>query len=871
MTDIRRFKGSFLWVSVVLLVLVIAFFSSIPFLIRSEQLEQLVSRTIEAQSGYAASFKQIRVSFLPTPVLRVDSFELGPSGATTAPLIRADEATFRPSIFSLLLGKPKLAHASFRNADIHYTWRDENGKFVKAVSLQDAFIDLWDISPSRPIRFKIRGKFLSDLENVNLKGMFQTNLNHFRPKDFVSKIQISLGPVEFSRLAAWQGAFLPVHLEKGTLSFAGEFLKSSGTTELEVKGLSVIQGLVYQIPPKSAMSAPGDYQFQAQAKVDLETGSLVLKEGVLMTPFGGPFNIETKFNVFKANIEEIFVKSSAMHLETLPQFLLPLRETLPVNLGFSGESQLDFFGKGSPGLFQINFRVDLTKNTLAYSKYFSKPSGTPLFLRGNLKLGVGQVLRGDFSLEFEKAALKGSLVGLDLVSGEGEMTILTNKFSIDEWQQYFPLFREFQLTGGVKVLTSVKGNFNRLNGVRVMNNISLDGLGATASNGAQIQNLSGSIDFGPLDSELKGIRFDVGNSSFSIDGKMFKQPDAHWLIGVQTPKLDARDFVFQLRKATEAVQSEWGGLDWNSIESSVQKMILPGESLERLDAQLAFGKGRTIVPKLSFDVYGGTVSARAVFDYSQANSISTIELELERLNFARMQPKNEKPILDGNLFAFATLTSKGPMDQRWLERLKGRGSLSVTNGEFHALDILGALGEIAELAPLGSFKSGVTRFNDIRGDFEVENKKIQTENLFLVSDDFQIEAVGDVSFEGNLNFRLAVYLAPALSQKISPRLGENSRLGPIPILVVGPITQPSIRKDPMLIQTFLEQLVQEQFSKITSRFIPRKPNEAPLSATREGQTSGRGKAGQSSSMEQTLLESGFNLLERFLSEKKSAS
>ena len=204
--------------------------------------------------------------------------------------------------------------------------------------------------------------------------------------------------------------------------------------------------------------------------------------------------------------------------------------------------------------------------------------------------------------------------------------------------------------------------------------------------------------------------------------------------------------------------------------------------------------------------------------------------------------------------------------------MHGKGSMSITNGEFHTLDILGQLSEIAELALLGRFKYGAMRFNDVRADFQVEDKKVGTENLLLISDDFQIEAAGDLNFESNLNFRLSVYLTPMMSQRVSSRIGEDARLGPIPLLVVGPITEPSIRQDPLLINTFLGYLAQSQFSKITSRFAPSryaKMLEPPERGTAASSLSKNDK-GEPQSMEQLLFESGFNLLEEFLSEKKTS-
>ncbi|MBI4395140.1 MAG: DUF748 domain-containing protein [Candidatus Omnitrophica bacterium] len=863
MINNRKLKNLFLVLLSVAIVLIIALFSSIPFLVRSEYLEQLVTRAVKDQLGYTPSFGQFRISFFPTPALHIVDFELKPAvEAGDIPFIKAEKAVFRPSLFALLLGKSELSHMALNGADIHYTLRSERGEFLKAVSLRDVSLKLWQIRSNHPIRFKLRGKFLSDSENLALSGTFQTNFKGFRPKDFASKIQMSIGPIELSRLLAWSNTASPVQIESGTFSFSGQITKSEGNVDLEFRGTSNIQNLVYQIPPKAHSSKVANYQAKFQAHADLESGAVVVKESTLTAPFGGPFEIEGKFNFFRRVIDELFIKSKGLKLEVLPQYLTSFEETLPVNLGFSGESQLDFFAKGDPALLLTHTRVDFTQTTLTYSQYFSKSSGVPLFFEADMKLAGGRVLRGDFSLEFEPASLKGSVVALDLLTGEGEITLLTNKFTIDHWEPYFPLLREFDLSGGIKVLTSLKGNFNRPEELRLMSNISLDGLQARASNGAEIKNLSGSIDFGPLDSELRDIRFEIGNSQFAVEGKMFKQPDARWLIRVQSPEVNIHDFVSQLHKVDEALALKEEKLDWKKIEDSIHSFVSPEESLNPFDFEVALSEGRMVVPHLRGRVFGGAISSQAVFDYSDKTPGSVIELGLDRLSLAKMQSASQKRVMDGNLFAAATLTSEGPIDSEWLARLKGKGSLSVTNGEFHTLDILGSLGDVAELAPLAGFKSGTTRFNDIRGDIQVGNKKIETENLILLSDDFQIEGAGEVSFEGNLNFRLSIFLAPQLSKRIVPGLGENMRLGPIPVLITGSLTQPSLRKDPMLIGVFLESLVRQQFSKIASRFIP-----TPRTTSQEpGATQN-----QSQSTQQALINSGFSLLESFLSQKKSSS
>lgn len=851
----RRFL---FWALVILLVLGMAAISSLPFLIRSEALEGFINQAIQKQTAYSTHFEKIRVSFFPTPIVHIEKVELTPQEGADLPLVRAERASFRPSLFSILIGKPALAHGVVKGADIHYTWRNIN--FVKTISLKDSSIDFWNIASGKPIRFKLKGKFLSDAENVNISGTVRSHFEHFKIKNLNSKLQAQIGPVELVRLTHWWGAPLPIQIQQGTIGLSVQAVKSEGTSNVDIKGNVDLNQLVYQLPPKPISSLPGDYQFRFDTTVDLNSGVLEIKDGSLTTPFGGPFELDGSLNIFSGSVNEIVMKTQSLRLETLPQYILSVEHVLPVNSGFSGETQVDFYAKGEPELLLLNLRVDLTHTNLAYSKYFSKPSGIPLTFKSDMKLAAARALRGDFSLDFEQAALKGSLVGLDLATGDGEMTVLTNKFSIAGWEKYFPLLRQFELSGDIKILTNLKGNFTRLDEARMMNNISLDSLQARSTTGVDIQNLSGSLDSGPMDSELKDLKFEMGNTTFFAEGKMFQQPETKWLINVRSPKIDVADLTSQIRKAAEAIDPEQTQINWNSVENSVGQFFSSSETIEQFEAQLAFGSQRFLIPQMKFFAFGGAVAGRAALDRSEQIPTSFAELDIQRLSLSRMQSSIAQPVLLGNLFSHVQLNGQGPFDDQWLNKLQGRGSISVTNGELHTLDLLGGLGQIAQLAPLESVKSGATRFDDVRGDFDILNQKITTQNMMLVSEDFQIEAQGDMSFAGILNFRLSVYLSPALSQRITPGLGENARLGPIPILIVGPVSQPQVRQDPLLITSFVQSLVQGQFSKITSGFLLKnKPRTDPPQSE------------ESQSLDEQLVQSGFGLLESFLKKKSESN
>ncbi|OGX06511.1 MAG: hypothetical protein A3G87_05835 [Omnitrophica bacterium RIFCSPLOWO2_12_FULL_50_11] len=862
-------------ISILLLVLFVVLVLSMPRLVRYFRVEERLRETIQNQLGYPVDFEKLNVSLLPLPTLSLEKFTVSePEKASQVPILSADQIRIRPSLLALLFHKMEFAHVSFKNTDIHYPWRDKQGAPVKRISLRDASVAFWGIRSNRPVRFKARGKLLGEEENVELAGTFEADFTNLKTETFTYNAEVSVSSVELSKAAAWWGP-LPLKIQSGSLAFSGRLRKELDSEDVEITGEFAVQNLIYEMTKITRASAAGDYQLAFALRMNPQTGALAVTDCTLATPFGGPFELRVKMNTSDFLIEEFSIKSDRLHLEALPQSVLVLEEFLPLNLGFSGETRFDVFVKGKPAEFSFNTRVDLKDTTLTYSQYFSKPSGVPLLVRGDLKLIGGRVLRGDFTLEFGGASLKGSVAALDVGTGTGEVTVLTNKFRVDGWNQYFPAVKQLEVSGQSKILASMRGDFRQIARAQLMVNVSLDGLSAEADNGAQIQNLSGNIDLSPADSEVKGIRFDLGGSRFFVEGKMLGTPQPRWLIAVQSEEIAVGDFFEQILKGTEAIGLKKEGVDLESVMGVLNRIVQPEEVFEHLDAQIVLDGKRVLVPRFEFDAYDGRVSIESMVDFSEAGPKTLMDVNIRKLNLARLWV--EKPILDGNLFLVASLRSDGPLDPGWLDRLTGEGTFSITNGELHTVDLLGGLGQIAELAAVGTFKSGTTRFNDIGGDLNLEAKRAETENLVLLSDDFHVEGGGDIDLNGNLNYRLSVYLSPALSRRISSKVSEHTRLGPIPILVVGTIEEPSVRTDPMLIQTFLQNLLQERFLSITSKFIPSFRRDLPILAPprgdqkQEGSPEGSKAPSPSSDLKQALITSGFNLLEQFLSKEKSTS
>ena len=869
---LRAFVRWFFITGIILIFLVAGIFISVPSLVRRSQVQQRFNRIVQEELGLAPSFKRFSVSILPVPKVHFEDFTLeDPQKASQVPLIHADRLTVCPSIFRLLFGHVELSQVSVRGANLYYPWASDGGQRLRTIAVRNINLDLWNVRSDAPVRFQAKGALFGETPNVELSGTLEVDFKNVKKENIAGEVRVSSGPIPISEWVSWWGG-LPIQTDAGRALFSGQVVKKKGTPQFAVNGKIDLEDFVYHLADVSKPSTPATYQSSFSLVSDLSNGDLVLKEGSMTVPFGDPLTVELHFNTASNSLEEFLIHSDRLRLEDMFHYILPFQEILPINLGFSGDAQLDLYAKGKPEQLSLDVRLNLEKATLAYSKYFSKPTGAPFQINGNLKLFGGTVIRGDFGVEFGSTSLKGSIVGIDLSTGEMNVTVLTNKFTVDEWTQYIPPLKEFQLSGQSKILASVLGNLNRIQEAELTVNVSLDHLSAQAANGVHLHEITGNLDLGSLDSELKDVRFHMGNTEFALEGKMFREPNPRWLVRVTSEQIDVRDFVDQLRKTSEAITVEQLRVNWASVQNAVNGMIQEGEVFSHLDAQMAFEPERVLVPRFEFDAFGGHVSIQSILNFSSRNQPNVLaNFNINRLRLADLEAEN--PVLEGNLFLNMSLKNAGPFDEEWLKRAEGDGAFSITNGEFHTMNILGSLSTIAELAMLGTFESGTTRFSDLGGDVHLVNGKAGMENLFMVADDFHASGAGEIDLDGNINSRLSVYLSSSLSNAVASEIGKNQHLGPIPILVVGTLAQPSVRTDPMRIQTFLDDLVRGRFFNVTSRFVPSFGNAASLIPG--SKTKSKTKAGASvkpfSELDKAFQESGFGVLEQFLKREDASS
>lgn len=844
-----------------------------PRLIHSLQLETRIKKQIEEQTGLRPSFESIKLTFTPFPAVEIHRLSfVNPKTNRVISQFQAEFVRIEPQLLAFVFKRLEFAQVLIEGAQCNYLWHAGNGVRSRVFSIRDLNLKLRNVGSGRPISFNLEGKWLSTKKNLAASGTIQTDFSNFDFRTLDLNSQFSVKQIPVSELVNWWGGELPIFVKQGTLEFHGSAFKKKSSV-LEARGAANLENFSYEIPGRKASGSPARYQLEFGLEYDVATGALHLKDGKGLLPFGDPVVFEANLNTQTWDVKQILIHSDSVRLESLFQHLLPLQEALPVNMGFSGNAKFNFYAKGNPAHLFFSLSTDLTDAALSYSTLFSKPEHVPLSIQADLQLAGGRVWRGDLTTEFEGASLKGSVVAFDQVSHLGEVTVLTNKFRTNQWEQYFPFLKGFKPAGQFKILASVKGDLSHLEKTEMMANLTFDQFSLSTDQIDLIKDLNGSIDFGPIDSELSNLQFKIGESVFFIEGKMFRNPSSRTLIGMRSESVNLEGLFNRWEALCKVLKSKGIEAGEPLLEAIRTAPVDLPQTIEQLKAQIVTDKGRVIIPELSFQADQGTMQLKGLFDLTAHARGQHLEAEFARLNLARLRKSGAHPLLDGNLFGQMQFDLEGAFDKSWLEHLSGSGTFSVTNGEFHAVDLLAGLGKIRELAVLTGFGSGTTRFSDANGKIILKNQKLNIEDLLIISNDFHVSGKGEVAFDESIDFRLSAFLSPVMSQKIISDISENARLGPIPIVVLGTLSKPSVRTDPMLIGTFLEKLMKHQLFGITSQMIPKLPK---FQSQESQKTSGKEKNSStektaSEQLQDALVSSGFNLLDQFLSSKKTSS
>ncbi|MBI3317430.1 MAG: AsmA family protein [Candidatus Omnitrophica bacterium] len=817
-----------------------------PSLIRSE-----VTKNIRETTGGELKAGEYRLLYFPSLQIEIKKAEwFFPQDNATS--LKADNVRIGLNLWELLRKNIRISRFQVENASLEtprlYPVLQKicAGCFVPTLRLQGLGMDFKFRQGRRVLDFQIKSakqegrRYLQGRGSLRAKNPLDS-LWHLKDRHLQSTFEIKDLPLEFLQqtISGRQG----FRLKSGNLTGRAAFIKRLGQDLLSLQMDLKFQEMAYEVRHRETFVPvpPLSFEISADATWDFSSEEFSLKPMRILSPLG-ELHFAGGFRAAQRQFKEMRVTGTGIALEALPLIWPEMKKAIPINVGFSGKSNFQGVLEGPlEGSLTWHGHWDMGSMNLNYSRYFSKPKDMPMSLNMEFLFEKGEKLSGSFSIRMAEIVMKGTLTDVNLGISKGDVNLLTNKFALKGREPLFPFLEKYALDGQTKFLAHWHGRLFDPESSQVVITLILENGSFLREDGTGPRNMSFYLDYSPMALEIRKGGVELGESKVLLKARVRRLPDKPAIKAqIQSPHFIPETFFeeFDLLLFGRLNENQRGY--YQKVKQALGSLFPDRKALEDLKMEVNYKDGKWLIDSMDFDAYDGKARFKGEMDFTAPEPLYKVGGEIDRWSLARLLEGGKwQDLITGNLFLKGSLEGFGFDPEGWEERVKAEGRFSITQGELASIDLLGALADIPKFSYLKNLESkdSKTPFDDIQASFkwaeedgvkdeEQINKKFITRNLVLLSDDLYVEGEGDVLREGILNYRFNVYLPPMRMEETLASLivqikreGEK-RLGPIPFLLSGPLSQPELKPDPALLPQILEEIEKKKIQKIFRNFLP---------------------------------------------------
>ena len=778
-------------------------FYGLPHFVRPELVRRQVLSPFESWTAGSLSYGRFEFSYFPK--FKVSFFDARLAGQSSGrPFkIQAERVDLEPDSFPLLLKQFRIHHLEIRKAaiDIQASARDP----FETLAFRDVDLEALPLGTLKALRIHTEGnltdaggKFTGDLDlsvadfsslkwhDTNLSGSFQLDAEDlpkvYRGLRVKSPLAINSGTGRMK---------IKVEKEKGRDWF-------SGSGEIN------FSKLVYALPhePEPLVSSPMDADFSFESTFDGVKSEWALQRSRLTLPLGA-VEISGHGKIKGGMIEELRLSAPSVQLEQIPNYFISVKDALPFNIGFSGPGQLEMSLKGTRDRMTLYLNTDLGSSVLTYGRFLDKPAGVPFTLALEAQIKDAASLAGDLSVRFNDVLAKGTVKNLDFKTGEGQINLITNKHPVANWGPLVPMLKDLKLEGNMKFLANWEGDLRNLAKVKKVFNWTLEQGAVKRPDGTSLEGLQLDLDYDSgMGLVVKQMGAQIGGEKLEGQFSVFNPgPDPVIKLILSSPEIHLLQALKTLDAFAPAASVNAQPL-FKPVLSWMKKFppqVLQGKNFS-LETELK--KNEWHLDKFGLDAEGGRMNVQGQIRPGAKTSYD-LRCEVDKAGLAFLFPAADgKDLSRGKLSVDSRFRGEAADPETFLAQAGGDGSLLMSGAEFLTLDLFEALSRIPELAALKQGASGKSVFDDARGHFQLKNGKFTTEDLVLLSPDFSIDAKGERSLDGQLNFRLDLYLSRVQAAKAGGQTADTVNhsdgewFGPVPLLLTGTLAKPEIKADP---------------------------------------------------------------------------
>ena len=778
-----------------------------PELVRAQMLEPL-----EMLTAGSLTYKGFSFSYFPK--FKVAFADVRLKGSGPRPLdIHADRIEIEPDSFPLLIRQFRVRHLKIEDADVDLKAAPED--FLGALKLRGVTVEALPLGTLKAMRIRTQGRF------EGTGGKFEGDLRvhvasfsgwHWHDTALQGAFQAQSGDLNafYRSLQAKEG----LTLKSGTGEARIQLEKEKGRDWLSISGDVQVKQLVYactlkEIPLESLAM---DSLFSFESTVDTAKSEWVLRRSSLKLP-PGTIELSGQGNYRSGEIQELRLSAPEVQLEQVPNYFVAVKEALPFNIGFSGLGQIELSLKGTADKLAVYLNTDLKPSVLTYGGFLDKPKGVPFSVVLDAMIQQGNFLTGDLSVRFNEVLAKGTLKDLNLATGAGQLNLITNKHPAASWGPLVPALRDFELGGNIKMLTNWEGDLHHLDTIKKVFNLTIDDGSAVRKDGSAIKEIRLELDYDSvMGLVVKQIDARAGKSLIQGQVSVYNPAkDAAIKTVFASPDVDLPEVLTTLHAffadVPEVLQKISGLERW---AASFPPASLRGKNFA-LEAELKAGKWQ--VEKFGLDTEGGRLKIKGSFESTPGALAYEAFLEINKAGLGLLfPPAQDKELCRGELFVNGRFSGKAATPGNLYADAQGGGSILISKAEFLTFDLREILSRMPDFSALQSGVTGQSRFEDVRGHFQLENGKFVTEDLVFLSPDFLLDAKGEMAGDGQLNLRLELYLSRDEARKVlgaasgEMGLGEGEWFGPVPLILTGTLAKPEIQADSQIAGKLLNRV-----------------------------------------------------------------
>lgn len=179
-----------------------------------------------------------------------------------------------------------------------------------------------------------------------------------------------------------------------------------------------------------------------------------------------------------------------------------------------------------------------------------------------------------------------------------------------------------------------------------------------------------------------------------------------------------------------------------------------------LKAEGFYSDGRLSLPSVSFEIGKGRVDSSLDLKFSDKKLEHKEEVKIEDVAIEEALPANSA--LKQNISGRASLFFKAGGEGLTPDSLKGNFNLTVKNGRVKALPIQNTVSLLLGIPEIQDIS-----FNNISGDFTIQDGKISTQNFKLLSRELNVYAKGYCDLNSHLAYNITISLSPELSRRVN--------------------------------------------------------------------------------------------------------